>query len=282
MENNENNEINENVHTYDNGFHPKEVHLKDDYNLYRTSIGYKIWNKCVVYFFKFIFFFPKFFNWGVRVKGKKNKKHIKNSLVVCNHTFPFDVFIIFSSMPTKRMYVTMLETNLGFGIVSRVFRDGGAVPIPTEPKLLKRFNKETPEIIDKGPNVLFYPEAALMPFCDHIRNFMPGVFHYAYQTKERKIIPSVITFHKPRGLYKLWRRNKPCLHYNILEPYYIEDLGNKRKTIEKAREDVNKIISDYFVKNSDYYYDENGNRNNTPVPSRKELKKKKKDSAANN
>ena len=45
MENNENNEINENVHTYDNGFHPKEVHLKDDYNLYRTSIGYKIWNK---------------------------------------------------------------------------------------------------------------------------------------------------------------------------------------------------------------------------------------------
>ena len=97
-----------------------------------------------------------------------------------------------------------------------------------------------------------------------------------------KIIPSVITFHKPRGLYKLWRRNKPCLHYNILEPYYIEDLGNKRKTIEKAREDVNKIISDYFVKNSDYYYDENGNRNNTPVPSRKEPKKKKKDSAANN
>ena len=40
-------------------------------------------------------------------------------------------------------------------------------------------------------------------------------------------------------------------------------------------------MSDYFIKNSDYYYDEFGNRNNTPIPSRKEPKKKKKDSAAN-
>ena len=25
------------------------------------------------------------------------------------------------------------------------------------------------------------------------------------------------------------------------------------------------MMSDYFIKNSDYYYDENGNRNDTPI-----------------
>ena len=46
----------------------------------------------------------------------------------------------------------------------------------------------------------------------------------------------------------------------------MEDLGNKRLSLDKARDDIQKIISDYFIKNSDYYYDENGNRNETPIP----------------
>ncbi len=262
--------INENEHTYDNGFHPKEVHLKDNYNLYRTSIGYKIWNKINIFAFKFFMFIPKFVFWGVRIKGKKNKKHIKNSLIISNHVFPFDVFIILTSLSLKRIYVTTLESNLGFGIVSRLFRDGGAVPIPTEISLLRRFNKETPEMIKKGYNVLFYAEAALIPYCDHIRNLMPGVFHYAYNSS-KKIIPTVITFHKPKGLYKLFRRNKPCIHYNILEPYYMEDLGNKRLSIDKAKNDIEKIMTDYFINNSDYYY-ENGVRNSNPIPSKKKKK----------
>ncbi len=262
--------INENEHTYDNGFHPKEVHLKSNYNLYRKSIGFKIWNKIIIYCFIFFMLIPKYIFWGVRVKGKKNKKNIKGSLVISNHVFPFDVFIILTSIPTKRIYVTTLESNLGFGIVSRLFRDGGAVPIPTETTLLRRFNKETPEVINKGNNILFYAEAALIPYCDHIRNLMPGVFHFAYNST-KKIIPTVITFHKPRGLYKLFRGKKPCIHYNILEPYYLEDLGNKRKSLEKAKIDVEKIMRDYFIKNSDYYYD-NGIRNNTPMYEKKKNK----------
>ena len=122
-------------------------------------------------------------------------------------------------------------------------------------------------MIKNGNNILFYAEAALIPYCDHIRNLMPGVFHYAYAST-KKIIPTVITFHKPKGLYKLFRRNKPCIHYNVLEPYYMEDLDNKRKSIEKAKEDVEKIMTDYFIQHSDYYYD-NGVRNNTPIPSKK-------------
>lgn len=258
-EENNNEPVNENIHTYDNGFHPKEVKLKDNYNFYRKSIGYKIWNRILVLFWKFLLFFPKFFVWGFRFKGRKNKKYIKGSCVICNHIHQFDVFMLFTAMPFKRIYITTLQSNLGFGIVSRLFRDGGAVPIPTDVKLIKKFNKETPEMINKGYNVMFYPEAALMPYCDHIRNFMPGVFHYAYAST-KVIVPTCFTFHRPKGWYKLVRKNKPCITYNILEPYYMEDLGNKRKTIEKTKEDLEKIVSDYFIKHSDYYYDKDGNK----------------------
>ena len=46
---------------YENGFKPKEVHLKDTYKFYRRGIFYRIWNKIVVYLFAIIFGFYKFF-----------------------------------------------------------------------------------------------------------------------------------------------------------------------------------------------------------------------------
>jgi len=242
----------ENKHTYDNGFHPKEVKLDENYKLYRTNLFFRFRSKLAILICKFIFFFPKTLVWGFKVKGKKNKKYINSSCIISNHTHQMDAFMIVTSISLKRIYITMLETNLGFGIVSGIFRLGGAVPIPRDMKLLKKFNKETKDVINKGYNVLFYPEAALMPFCDHIRNFLPGVFHYSIDTTN-KIIPLVITYHKPKGLYKLTRRKKPCIHLNILDPYYIEDLGNKKLTIEKAKTDLEDIMSNYFNKNSDYF-----------------------------
>lgn len=273
MDENKNEQIDENQHEYDNGFHPKEVHLKPNYVFYRKSIWYKFWNKFLIILFRLIFFIPNYLFAGVRIKGKKNKKNIKGCMIVSNHVYPLDIFIILTALPTKRIYVTTLESNMGFGIVSTFFRDGGAVPIPTDSMLLRRFNRETPEVIKKGYSVIFYPEAALIPYCDHIRNLLPGAFHYSYSST-KKIIPTVMTFHKPKGLYKLFRGKKPCLHYNILEPYYIEDLGNKRQSLEKAKQDIQQMMSDYFIKNSDYYYDENGNRNDTPIYHKTKKKKK--------
>ena len=41
---NKNNQENENTHTYDNGFHPKEVILKENYKFYRKGFFFKIAN----------------------------------------------------------------------------------------------------------------------------------------------------------------------------------------------------------------------------------------------
>ena len=255
----DNNNTNENQHTYDNGFHPKEVILKPNYKFYHHGFFFWIIHKLTVYLTSLVLFFPKMFIWGFRVKGKKNKKYIKSALVISNHTLPSDIFLIKSSIRTKKLYLTSLQSNMGFGIVSSFFRWGGAVPIPTDMNMLLKFNKDTYNEINRGSSILFYPEASLVPLCDHIRPFMPGVFHYAYGSS-KKIVPLVITYHKPKGLYKLTRKNKPCPHLNILEPYYMDDKINRRLSMDKAKKDLEQIMSDYFIKHSDYYYDESGNK----------------------
>ncbi len=246
------NTTNENVHTYDNGFHPKEVKLKENYKFYRHGFFFKLLNKTAILLTQAVLMFPKLFVWGYRVKGRKNLKKQKGCVLLCNHTHQLDALIILTTLFYKRIYVTTLQSNLGFGIVSKYFRAGGAVPIPEDKNLFKRFNKETRETLNKGYNVLVYPEAALMPYCDHIRNFMPGAFHFAVMANAA-IIPTVITYHKPKGLYKLTRRKKPCIHYNILKPYTIKDMGNKRLTLDTASNELNEIMSNYFKEHSDYF-----------------------------
>ena len=256
---------NENKHVYDLGWKPKEVKLGPDYKLYQKGKLFKILNRIFLFFGTSIMYFLKRFYWGTKVKGKQYIKNVRSGIVVSNHVYPIDLMIILSTFYPKSLYVTVLQSNLGLGLLSKLIRIYGGVPIPTKHSDFARFYKETPEIILKGHSVLFYPEAALIPYCDHIRPLQPGAFFFAFEST-KWVIPTVITFHKPKGFYRLVRKNKPCIHYTVLKPYYIKNLGDPKKSVKKAQKDVEKIMSDYFVKNSDYYYDKNGNRNSTPMP----------------
>lgn len=246
---------NENKHTYDNGFHPKEVVLDKNYKFYNRSFIFRLGSKLILYLTRVWIIFPKIFM-GVKIRGRKNLKKVKGALVVSNHIHPLDAFFLASSFYFRKIYVTMLQSNLGFGVVSKYMRIAAAVPIPTEMHMMRKFNRETKEVLDKGDLILFYPEAALVPYCDHIRNFLPGAFHYAV-VNDKPIVPCCFTFHKPKGILKIFRRNKPTLKANVLDPYFIKQEGSKAEIIQKTTADVNKIISDFFIANSDFYY-ENG------------------------
>ena len=246
------NNINDDDYVYDNGFHPNEVKLKKDYKLYREDLFYKIINKFVVILLVIGYFFPKYLVWGFKTIGRKNKKYLKGAVVVSNHSHQLDATFTLQANLSKRFYITSLESNLGFGWISKVFRGAGVVPIPTDKDLLKRFYKETPEMIKKGNNIIIYPEASLIPYCDHIRDFKQGAFRIAIAANA-PIVPIVYTFHKPYGIYKLTRGNKPLIHQNILDPYYVKDMGNKKLTIETASNELHEIIKSYFNLHSDFY-----------------------------
>ena len=249
----ENKDIKDEDYVYDSGIHPKKVKLKSNYRFYRTNIFFRIWNKIWLYIISFIALFPKKLVWGYKIYGKKNRKYAKGAIIIQNHIHQLDGGSILPTFRGKRVFITMLETNLGFGYISHVFRNCGCVPIPTEPGMFKKFSRKTIDVLNNGYNVIFYPEAMIYPYCDHIRKFKLGAFKFAYESNNKIIIPTVTTYHKPKGLYKLTRGKKPCFHYHILEPYYVKNLGNKRLSIEKACNDVHDIMTKFFIENSDYF-----------------------------
>ena len=54
----------------------------------------------------------------------------------------------------------------------------------------------------------------------------------------KPILPCCITFHKPKGLLKFFKK-KPCVHINFLEPYYITNTGNRSQDIERTIKSAN-------------------------------------------
>lgn len=248
--------VNENEHTYDNGFHPKEVVLKENYHFYNRNFFFRIVEKTLIFFTRIWLLVPRMVM-GIKIIGRKNKRKVKGAIMICNHIHQFDAFFLVATTYFQKVYVTMLQSNLGFGIASRYMRYAAAVPIPTDRRLLRKFNEETKKTLERKDNILFYPEASLVPFCDHIRHFLPGAFHYAV-VNHAPIIPCCYTFHQPKGIRKLYRK-KPVLHLTFLDPYDPPSTQNRANDIETATREVHDLIEKYFIEHSDYYY-QNGQK----------------------
>lgn len=234
---------------YQNNFKPREVKLKDDYPFYNHNFFFVLCSKIVIILTIIGCFFAKHILWGYKQTGKKNIKGIKGAITISNHCLIQDAFINVPSLFPRKTYVTMLETNLGFGLASTYLRLCGAVPIPREPKLMMKFLKDTKKELNKGKFIHVYPEGHLIPYSDHIRKFMPGAFHIAYIAKV-PIIPICFTFHKPKGIY-FWKK-KPMIKQNFLPPYYPDYSLSKKECIEKMCNDLQELMSNYFNLNSDY------------------------------
>ena len=247
-------EIFEDEIEYSNAFKPKEVHLKENYVFYRRNILYRIWNKIVVFGVAFVFGFPKILQYGFKTTGRKNLRKVKGAIVISNHVWSTDVILTLSALRHRLIYATTLQSNLGFPVVSKIFTGGGAVPIPSENlRLMRNYKNATIKTLNDGYNIIFYPEGHLVVKCKRVRPFLSGAFHYAYDSNNKVIVPTVMTFHKPKGIYKLLRGKKPCIHFNILKPYYIKDMGTKKSSITKAMDDLYNIMNDYYKENSDYF-----------------------------
>lgn len=237
----------ETEHTYDNGFHPRKVILKDHYRFYNRTFIFLFFQLPCSFLTKLFFKLYKRIVVGYRVKGRKNFKKLKTgSVIISNHIHQLDAFFTVSEFIGKKMYISMLQSNLGFPIVSQYFRICGGVPIPDTLTQLKRFEQQTIEVLrEKKKHLVVYAESALKPYCFHIRDFKKGAFRFAVLA-EVPIVPFVYTFHKSK-----WRK-KPRLTLNILEPYYIKQTSSKKETIETTLQEVHTIMDDFFRRTSDF------------------------------
>lgn len=254
-ENNENKqiEIDENAHTYKT-IEAKPVFYPDDANFFFK-------NKLLLFITKFLVFIVGIFLipfgylfLGLRVKGKKKIKSVKKqgAIIISNHVHPLDSFYLVLTRQSKRIWVTSLMSNMGLPFFGKFVRLLAAVPIPETREGLRNFSKQMAVKLEKGDQVVIFPEAALKPFCDHIRPFKKGAFTLAMRN-DVPIIPVVYTFHRAKGPFK-WIKRKPCIHLNYLDPYYPPKDGSRAQNLEKAMNDLNKIMSDFFNETTTYNY----------------------------
>lgn len=251
----------EQEYSYDNGFRPKDWEYPDNYQFYHRTFWFNFLRNIILTLFVPLCSIYTKIRFRIKVVGKENRKQAKKlmknegCLLICNHITPTDAVSIICNLYPQKIFVPSLKTNMGFGIISKVMRMGGIVPIPTTLKKMREFDKQTVEALNDKQSILFMAEGSLILFSGHIRPFQRGAFKYA-QMANKKIIPLCITFHKKN---KRKKGKHPLLRLNYLPAYEIEKTDNPRENLFKATQDLEKIVGEYFVLNSDdEWLDEEG------------------------
>ena len=230
----------------------KKVKLAKDYNFFNHNPFFKFLSFFTVFVIKILVFyvFGVIFR-GLRIKGKKNLKHLKKErfILVSNHVHVLDAIWIGSLIFPRKIYVTMLQSNLGLPFVGKILRVAGGIPIPETKELMVHFLDELKTELSKKTPVLVMPEASIKPYHVGIRKFLSGAFRFAADA-DAKILPFVYVYKNPNFIQRLYMK-KPRIHLHILEPIEVIHGETKQQTLTLTKNKVHQIMSDYFNKHSD-------------------------------
>lgn len=146
--------------------------------------------------------------YDLKIEGKENIKNLKTgAITVSNHVLFLDCAIIGLACGFKKVYYTTREGSFKIPLVRKLIKLLRALPIPTSITNKKYFMGEVNHMLQEGKLVHFYPEAALWPYHNKIRNFKNGAFTFAVNNNV-PIIPMIIKFREPKGIRKKFKKKK--------------------------------------------------------------------------
>lgn len=249
MENSNNN--NKPVHDYKT-IPAKEVKLKKDYKFFVQNPFFKFASFLLVMLMKLVvyYIYGLIFR-GLRVKNKHNLKHLKDEryILVSNHMHVLDAVWIGTLIAPRRIYVTMLQSNLGMPIIGKILRLAGGIPIPETKENMVNFLDELKTELSKKTPVLVMPEASIKPYHVGIRKFLSGAFRFAADSNA-KILPFVYIYKNPKGIMKFFKKH-PYVELHVLDPVDVVEMESKNKTYVATKDKVHEIMSEYFNAHSD-------------------------------
>lgn len=247
-----NKDNNDNQHDY-KVMKTKAVKLKKDYTFFNQNPFFKLLSFFTVLMMKLIlFYFYGVFFTGLRVKGKKNLRHLNSDrfILVSNHMHVMDAIWIGSLIFPRKIYVTMLQSNLGLPLAGKILRAAGGIPIPETKEHMVKFLGELKTELSKKTPVLVMPEASIRPYHVGIRKFLSGAFRFATDA-DAKIMPFVFIY-KKRNKFSRLISKKPRIELHILPPVEITLYESKHETQVQIRDKIHHIMSEYFNLHSDY------------------------------
>lgn len=181
---------------------------------------------------------------GFRIQGKENIRKVRKSgaVTICNHVHPMDCTFLFSAFWQKRMYYLTLSSNFQIPLVRHLIRIFGAIPISDTISAKQEMWQAMNSALQKGRFVQIYPEGILRPYYAALRPFQNGAFHLAYNNN-KPILPALITFRKPKGIYRFIKR-KPCIQLTVLDPIYPNTKAPKTEEIRRLKELCKQYMQD--------------------------------------
>ncbi len=155
--------------------------VPDGYDWRRAGLGRRILDT-IVYTIALIFtaiYCPLILH--LRVKNRKCLRPFRKQgyFLYGNHTQMIgDAFMPAWACLGKRIYVVVSPANLGIPVLGRILPSLGALPIPSDMRRMKEFNRSIDEKIAAGKCVGVYREAHVWPYYTGIRPYADTAFHY--------------------------------------------------------------------------------------------------------
>lgn len=210
--------------------HP--VDIENEYPFLDKSFGGR-WLNFWIYAGIFLLVYPVHrIYYGLKIVGKenikKNKSLFKNgAMTICNHVYRWDFLAVVQAVGYKRIWFPCLDKNVMTSDWKMV-RGAGGIPIPSTNAATRQFNKAFDELHKNKKWIHVFPENSRWDFYQPIRPFKIGAFKMAYRYKI-PVIPMVISYRKPKGIYKLLKIKHPLITISVGKPVLPEKQNEESK-----------------------------------------------------
>jgi 1-acyl-sn-glycerol-3-phosphate acyltransferase len=213
-------------------------------------------NKSVKKFFYLLFYYIfaipiltviNHFYFGLKIENKKVLKKLKKTgaVTICNHIHYMDSAICALGLFPRKPIFTSLPSNFSLGLTGLLVDILGAVPTPTTHKEIQTFMYSLSKNLREGRLVHFYPEGELSEYSSQLREFKRGAFYLAVDA-QIPIVPMKFIFRAPKGLFKLFKKNSPCLTLIFGDPIYPNYNMHKMDAIvdmQKRTENIMQVLA---------------------------------------
>lgn len=210
----------------------REVVLDENYPYLDKSFKGRMRN-FLVYLGIFCLVFPlNHLLYGIKFKGKKNLKKAKpllknGAMTIGNHVHRWDFLFILQAVKFRRSWFPARPSNIETSDANLILGAGG-IPIPEKLSATRKFNQAFDELVSKKKWIHVFPESCRWDYYEPIRPFKIGAFKMAYRYK-LPIIPIVISYRKPTGIWKLFGVKHPLITVSIGEVIPTSDSGEMSK-----------------------------------------------------
>ena len=223
----------------------------------KTKARKDVWNLLKVVFYytiatPMLYIIDKIF-FGLKIEGKKNMRIAKKTgaITICNHIHNFDSTFCAMGMFPKKPIFTTLPSNLEPSMIGYTVRLLGGVPTPNSVGETKAFIYNLSKSARDRRIIHVFPEGELIKYDDKLREFKKGAFYLAVDSK-RPIVPMRINYRTPVGIYKLFKKNSPCITLKIGEPLYHDFLLEKNEAVVDLQTRAEKVMDELVITKNRY------------------------------